>query len=142
MNKQTTPEYMVNDYKIGEGNMIGYMPTEFGKTGNNIVEKTIKAKSDVLKGRVVEIVGDFEIAHTSASSAKVIGVAMFNAEAGEPVSVETEGLFKLVAGGAITAGAQVTASAGGTVVVGTTNTIGIALHAAAKDDFVFIKFSI
>ncbi len=132
------------DYKIGEGNMIGALPAEFG---DNVAlsQKIIKASADVKKGQVVAISGDMTIAPTTTASNKVLGVAMFDAAEGEPVSVECEGLFKLTASAAITAGALVESAAGGSVAtVGTTvvKVIGIALNTAAKDGEVFVKFSI
>ena len=132
------------DYKIGEGNMIGALPAEFGD--NTVLsQKIIKASADVKKGQVVMISGDMTVAPTTAASNKVLGVAMFDAKSGAPVSVECEGLFKLTASAAITAGAQVESAAGGYVAtVGDTpvKVIGIALNTAAKDGEVFVKFSI
>ena len=42
------------EYKIGEGNQIGYLPTEFGTDGS-LKEKKIIAGEDILKGQVVEL---------------------------------------------------------------------------------------
>lgn len=134
-------DHFVNDYKIGEGNMIGALQAEFGED-LAINQKVIKAGADVKKGQVVEITGDAIVSPTSASSAKVLGVAMFDAKAGEEVSVETEGLFKIVAGGTIAAGAKVTSGADGKVATGTENTIGIAITSATADEYVYVKFSI
>lgn len=143
MAQTKSPDHMVNDYKIGEGNMMGYLPAEFGKgVGNHLVEKSIKAGGDLIKGRVVEITGELEVSHTSASSAKVLGVAMFDAKKGGDISVEAEGLFKMVAASAIKAGDKVTSAADGKVATGTTNTIGIAITDAGTDEYVFVKFSI
>lgn len=134
-------DHFVNDYKIGEGNMIGALQAELGED-LAINQKVIKAGADVKKGQVVEITGDAVVSPTSASSAKVLGVAMFDAKAGEEVSVETEGLFKLVAGGTITAGAKVTSGTDGKVAAGTDNTVGIAITSATADEYVYVKFSI
>ena len=132
------------DYKIGEGNMIGALPAEFGD--NTVLsQKIIKASADVKKGQVVMISGDMTVAPTTAASNKVLGVAMFDAKLGEAVSVECEGLFKLTASAAITAGAQIESAADGKVAtVGSTpvKVIGIALNTAVKDGEVFVKFSI
>lgn len=132
------------DYKIGEGNMIGALPAEFGE--NTVLsQKIIKASADVKKGQVVAISGDMTVAPTTTTSNKVLGVAMFDAKSGEAVSVECEGLFKLTASAAITAGAQVESAADGKVATagGTpVKVIGIALNTAAKDGEVFVKFSI
>ena len=132
------------EYKIGEGNQIGFLPTEFGASGQ-ILEKTIKAGVDILKGQVVELTDALTVAPTSAASANVLGVAMFDAKAGEAVAIETEGLFKLTAVSAITAPAQVESAAdgkvatkGGTVV----KIIGIAITDASTDGDVYVKFSV
>lgn len=134
----------MGDYKIGEGNMIGALPAEFGE--NTVLsQKIIKASADVKKGQVVMISGDMTVAPTTAASNKVLGVAMFDAKLGEAVSVECEGLFKLTASAAITAGAQIESAADGKVAtVGSTpvKVIGIALNTAVKDGEVFVKFSI
>lgn len=134
-------DHFINDYMIGEGNKIGALPAEFGED-LELNQKQIKASADVLKGQVVEITGDMEVAPTSAASAKVLGVAMFDAKKGDPVSVECEGLFKMKAASAIKGGDKVVSAAGGCVATGTTNTIGLALGDAAKDEYVFVKFSI
>ena len=89
-----------------------------------------------------------EVKPTTAASANVLGVAMFAAKKGSPVSVETEGLFKLVAASAITAPAHVTSAAGGKVATVTTQasttdpSIGLAITDASTDGYVFVKFSI
>ena len=134
-------DHFVNDYKIGEGNMIGALQAEFGED-LALEQKVIKAGADVKKGQVVEITGDAVVSPTSAASAKVLGVAMFDAKSGEEVAVETEGLFKMVASATITAGAKVTSAKDGKVAVGTENTIGIAITSATADEYVYVKFSI
>lgn len=135
---------MAKDYKINEGNMIGAMPAEFD-ANTNLQQKVLKASADVKKGQVVVISGDMEVAPSTEASASVLGVAMFDAKAGEPVSVETEGLFRLTASGAITAGAQVESAADGKVATKgatVTKVIGIALNTASNGGEVFVKFSI
>ena len=135
---------MAKDYKINEGNMIGAMPAEFD-ANTNLQQKILKASADVKKGQVVVISGDMTVAPSTEASASVLGVAMFDAKAGEPVSVETEGLFRLTASGAITAGAQVESAADGKVATKgdtVTKVIGIALNTAPNGGEVFVKFSI
>ena len=135
---------MAKDYKINEGNMIGAMPTEFD-ANTNLQQKVLKASEDVKKGQVVVISDDMEVAPASAASAAVLGGAMFDAKEGDPVSVETEGLFRLTASGAITAGAQVESAAGGKVATKgdtVTKVIGIALNTTPNGGEVFVKFSI
>lgn len=135
---------MAKDYKINEGNMIGAMPAEFD-ANTNLQQKVLKASADVKKGQVVVISGDMEVAPSTEASASVLGVAMFDAKEGDPVSVETEGLFRLTASGAITAGAQVESAADGKVATKddtVTKVIGIALNTASNGEEVFVKFSI
>lgn len=132
------------EYKINEGNQIGYMPTEFG-ANQVIVEKKIVAGANLIKGQVVEVTGEFEVNATTAASDKVIGVAMFDVKAGEPVSIETEGLFKLQAGGSIAAGDILESAEGGKVAkAGDTvkKAIGVALNSAATNEYVFVKFTV
>lgn len=135
---------MAKDYKINEGNMIGAMPAEFD-ANTNLQQKILKASADIKKGQVVVISGDMTVAPSTEASASVLGVAMFDAKEEDPVSVETEGLFRLTASGAITAGAQVESAADGKVATKgdtVTKVIGIALNTASNGGEVFVKFSI
>lgn len=132
---------MAKDYLINEGNQIGYMDSSFD-TGLNLIQKKLVAGADVQKGQVVYISGDMTVSPTTASSPAVLGVAMLDTKAGQPIAVECEGLFKLTAGGAITAGSKVTSAAGGKVASGTENTIGIALNDATADGDVYVKFAL
>ena len=132
---------MARDYLINEGNQIGYMDASFD-AGLNLVQKKLVAGADVKKGQVVYVSGDMTVAPTSGASAAVLGVAMFDAKAGEPVAVECEGLMKLTASGTIAAGAKVVSAAGGKVAAGTENTIGVALSAATADGDVIVKFAL
>lgn len=136
-------DHFVNDYKIGEGDAIGYLPTEFGD-GNSLIEQKIVAGSDVKKGQVVELTDAMTVEATTGASKNVLGVAMFDAKSGEPVSVETEGLFKLVASATITAPTKVASAQGGKVApAGDSDTpIGLAMTDASTDGYVFVKFSI
>lgn len=135
---------MAKDYKISEGNMIGYLPAEFG-TDLALNQKKLTAGADLIKGQVVYISGDMTVSPTTGASKAVLGVAMFDAEKDDAVSVETEGLFALTASGTITAGSQVESAADGKVatVGGTaTKVIGIALNDATDGNEVYVKFSI
>lgn len=131
------------DYFVNEGNKIGYLPAEFGEE-LTLDQKKLVAGADVTKGQVVEISGDMIVSPTNGASGKVLGVAMFDAKANENVVVETEGLFKLVAGGSITAGDKVASAADGKVAkaVDGNATVGIALGDALADEHVYVKFSI
>lgn len=146
------------EYFVNEGNKIGYLPTEFGATGA-LVEKKLIADGDLTKGDVVVISDAFKVKKaTAATSNFVIGVAMFDAKDGEPVSIECEGFFKMTAGAAITAPAIVSAGDAGKVVTQTAGSqltsgqytytpaskpIGIALSDATADgDAVYVKFAL
>ena len=132
---------MARDYLINEGNQIGHMDASFDEN-LNLVNKKLVAGADIQKGQVVYVSGEMTVSPTSGATPAVIGVAMFDAKAGEDVAVECEGLMKLTAGGTIAAGAKVTAGAAGKVVTGTENTIGVALSGASADGDVIVKFSI
>jgi predicted RecA/RadA family phage recombinase len=132
---------MAKDYLINEGNQIGYMDSSFD-TGLNLVQKKLVAGADIQKGQVVYVSADMTVSPTTGASAAVLGVAMMDCKAGEPIAVECEGLFKLTAAGTIAAGARVESAANGKVASGTENTIGVALNAASADGDVCVKFSI
>lgn len=132
---------MAKDYLINEGNQIGYMDSSFD-TGLNLIQKKLVAGADLQKGQVVYISGDMTVSPTTGPSPAVLGVAMLDAKAGQPIAVECEGLFKLTAGGSITAGNKVTSAAGGKVAAGTENTIGVALNDATADGDVYVKFAL
>ncbi|MEE6295191.1 capsid cement protein [Georgenia wangjunii] len=101
---------------------------------------THTASADVTGGRVVEITGNRQVAAAGADSAKVVGVAGFDAQSGESVTVFSGGVQRPIAAGAITAGARVATGAGGTVSATGTNKIGTALAAAADGAAVPIQF--
>ena len=130
-----------HNYFIGEGNKIGYLPTEFGEN-QSIEEKKIIAGDNIVKGQVVELTDSLTVKATSAASANVIGIAVTSAKKGDPIAVETEGLFKLVSAGVITAPTKVESAADGKVAAGSTNPIGIALNDAGTGEYVYVKFSI
>ena len=96
----------------------------------------LKASADVLAGQVLEVTGDETVGVATAGSTKVIGVAFGDAKSGEPVAVSTEGLFSLVAGGAINAGDYVEADGNGGVVAQATfdasKAVGKAINSAAN----------
>lgn len=140
-------DHMINDYKIGEGDAIGYLPAEY-KTGVAVAigETSLKAAEDIKKGQVVKVSGSFEVSVATKPTDVVLGVAMFDTDAGDPISVEAEGLFKLTAGANIdvSTNPKVAASDNGTVSPVATggNSIGIAIGNADKDKPVYVKFSI
>ena len=136
---------MAKDYLINEGNQIGYMDASFDDN-INLVQKKLVAGAKITKGQVVYVSDEMTVSPTTAASEAVIGVAMFDAEANQPIAVECEGLMKLTAAGAISAGAQVESAVGGKVATvggSVTKVIGIALSDASADgDDVIVKFSI
>lgn len=138
-------DHMVNDYYIGEGDMMGYIPAEYGasKKGYSLNETPLLAGADLIKGRVVEITGNMQVQHTSGDSEKIIGVAMFDTVKDEPCSVQAEGMFKLIAASAISAGDKITSAEDGKVATAAGgNKCGIALTDAKTGEYVFVKFTI
>lgn len=113
--------------------MAAYLP-KF-KPGESV---TFTASADVTGGRLVAVTGDRTVGPAGADSAAVVGVAGFDAKAGERVTVFTRagGIHRLTASGAIVAGAKVSAAAAGKIqtVGSTVNPIGVALEAAAADN--------
>lgn len=94
---------------------------------------TLAASTAVVGGRLVEITGAGKVGPAGADSAKVVGVAGFDAGENTSVTVYRGGVQRLTASGAITAGAKVAAAADGKVAATGTNTIGIAITAASAD---------
>lgn len=142
------------DYFVNEGNKLGFTDTCFDANTNLAAQRFI-AGAALKKGRVVILTANAPIdgvqsgttvTHaTGADTDCVIGVAMFDYETGDEVSVECEGLFKLEAGGAITVPGYVKAGADGVIMQATdrASSIGIALSAAAASgDPVYVKFSL
>lgn len=99
---------------------------------------TFTASADVTGGRLVAVTGNRTVGPAGADSAAVVGVAGFDAKAGERVTVFTRagGVQQLTANGAIVAGVKVSSATAGKIqTLGTTvNPIGLALEAAAADN--------
>lgn len=77
---------------------------------------TATTSAAVTGGKLLEVSGDGTVAHASANSISVVGVAAFDcANSGDKVTVYTGGIATLVSSGAITAGAKVVAGAAGVV---------------------------
>lgn len=106
--------------------MVDYLP-KF-KPGQSV---TYKASAAITGGQLVEVTGNRTVGPAAADSAKVVGVAGFDAAIGDDVTVFWGGVQRLTALGAIAAGATVTAAAAGKATTGGTNKIGTALEAAA-----------
>lgn len=102
---------------------------------------TYSVSADVTAGQVVELTGDRTVAPAAADSARVVGVAAFDAKVGDHVTVEDGGVQRPYASGAIAAGDLVAAAADGKVAAAgeAVNTLGIALAAAADGDLVQLK---
>jgi predicted RecA/RadA family phage recombinase len=109
--------------------MADYLP-KF-KPGESV---TYTASAAVTGGRLVAVTasgpGVRSVAPAGVDSAAVVGVAGFDAAAGEPVTVYGGGVQRLVAAGVIAAGAPVT------------NRVGLALQpAAAANDVIDVLFN-
>lgn len=98
---------------------------------------TFTVSADVTGGRLVIVTGNRTVGPATADLATVIGVAAYDAVAGDPVTVflRPSGVQELTASGAIAAGAKVISAATGKIAtIGAgANPIGIALEAAAND---------
>jgi predicted RecA/RadA family phage recombinase len=92
---------------------------------------TYTADADITGGQLVIITGDRAVSPATADSVAVVGVAAFDAKDGEKVTVQSRGVQRVLAAGAITAGARVASAAAGKVAATGTNKIGLALAAAA-----------
>jgi predicted RecA/RadA family phage recombinase len=100
---------------------------------------TYTASAPVTGGQVVEITTDKSVGPAGAASTKYVGVALFDAPAGAPVTVESGGVQRPTASGAIAAGDRVQCAANGLVSTGTTAPIGTAIAAAADGAVALIK---
>lgn len=77
---------------------------------------TCQAGTDVIGGRLVEIIGPRTVGNAALSSTKVFGAAAQDTKAGDDVLVLRGGVQKLVSSAAIVAGARVKSAANGKVV--------------------------
>lgn len=91
---------------------------------------TVSASAPVTGGQLVEVTGVSQVGPAGADSAKVLGVAGFDAREGDRVTVFRDGVQRLTAAGAISAGAPVYAAADGKVQASGTNRVGLALTSA------------
>lgn len=99
---------------------------------------TYTASADVIGGRLVIPTGDRRVAHAGAGALNAIGVALRDAVAEAELVVQREGIFRLLAVGAIAAGANVICAADGRVAtVGAADLdqkVGVALEAIADGE--------
>lgn len=105
---------------------------------------TYSVSADVAAGQVVELTGDRTVAPAAADSARVVGVAAFDAKVGDHVTVHAGGVQRPYAAGDIAAGDQVAAAADGKVstIGDAANVLGIALAGAADGSLVQLKFRV
>lgn len=92
---------------------------------------TLSASAAVTGGQLVAVTGDETVGPAGADSTAVVGVAGFDVETGERVTVYRHGVQRLAADGAIGAGAPVASAADGQVSASGSNHIGVALNAAS-----------
>lgn len=93
--------------------------------------RPLTATTKVTAGQTVEITGDDMVGVAGAASTKFAGVGLFDVEIGERLTVQSNGVQRLKASGAIAAGQRVATGAAGTVVAATTATIGLCTKGAA-----------
>lgn len=98
-------------------------------------EMTYEASSDILAGQIVQIASTGKVAPATASSQKIVGVALYDIPSGTIGAVRVCGVARVAnADGstAITAGAAITAGTLGGAAAATTGSIlGIALEPIA-----------
>ena len=114
--------------------MAGYVPLFAAYA------RTFRAGAAVKGGQVVEVTGDRAVGPAGLSSTKVVGVAGFDTAVGDDVTVYGGGVQQVVASAAVAAGDRVGAAADGKVVTAVSNTIGLALTAAAAGKPVQVRF--
>jgi hypothetical protein len=93
--------------------------------------RTQRATTKIVAGQAVEITGDNAVGVAPAASTKFAGVALFDAEIGERVTVQSNGVQRLKTAGAVVAGQRVATAANGTVATATAATIGLVTKGAA-----------
>ena len=98
-------------------------------------DATYEASADILAGQAVQLASSGKIAPATASSQKVIGIALYDIPSGTIGAVRVLGVSTAANGDgstAITAGAPITAGTLGGVVAATTGSVlGIALEPIA-----------
>lgn len=100
------------------------------------------ASAAITAGQIVEVSGNDTVAPAAAASAKWLGVAAFDAKAGDRVTVHAGGTQAPKASGAVTAGDQVAVAAGGTVATSAdgVGAVGVALTNAADGAEARVQF--
>lgn len=100
------------------------------------------ASAAITAGQIVEVSGNDTVAPAAAASVKWLGVAAFDAKAGDRVTVHAGGTQAPKASGAVTAGDQVAVAAGGTVATSAdgVGAVGVALTNAADGAEARVQF--
>lgn len=101
---------------------------------------TFTASSDVIGGRAVAVTGNRAVALADGDSTASVGVAGFDAQEGDTLTVYAGGVQTLVAEGDITAGAAVGLAADGCVSEAGSVKVGIALAAADDGEGVQVQW--
>lgn len=101
------------------------------------------ASAAITAGQIVEVSGNDTVAPAGAGSAKWLGVAAFDAKAGDRVTIHAGGTQAPKASGAVTAGDQVAAAANGRVATSADGAaaLGVALTNAADGAEVRVQFT-
>jgi predicted RecA/RadA family phage recombinase len=121
--------------------MAEYLPLH--DDGDSI---TRVASASITGGQLVRVSGSGTVAATTAASADWLGVAAFDANNGDNVTVYCSGVQRLTASGSITAGALVEGAASGQVASHTNgtndvNVVGLALTTATTGNLVEVKLT-
>lgn len=107
-------------------------------------DTTYTASADIVGGQIVEVTGDRLVGPAAAGSVKAAGVALYDAKAGEQVTVQRGGTQRLLVatGGSVAAGDRVAIGALGTVVTATTATVGLVIKGAAAGARAEVNFAV
>ena len=103
---------------------------------------TYDVSAPVKAGQLVEITGSRTVAPAQAGSTKVVGVAGFDANVSDKVTVHRGGVQTLHFVAAVAAGDLVEASAYGLAAPGTDAVIGVALEDAAADGLADVMWTL
>ena len=103
---------------------------------------TYDVSAPVKAGQVVEITGPRTVAPASAASTKVVGVAGFDADVTDKVTVFRGGVQTLRVAVPVTAGDQVEAAPEGMAVSGEDAVIGVALTGADADGLADVMWTL
>ena len=115
---------------------------------------TRSASAAITGGQLVGVSGSGTVAPTTAAQASWLGVAAFDANSGDNVTIFAGGVQRVTASGAVTAGDLLVAAASGQVstlaavttptagdVTNTRAIVGLALTTAANGALVEVKFA-